>query len=335
MRSLPVLFIAFATLAPAAEPAPAAAPAPATELKISTQAAPGGTAARAFTSFPDGTALVAFRGHTLDGARDIQIADWRDGRWSEPRMLPPDGWITDNPPAAPPALDSRDGQAVAAWFTAAGNDPRIELSVSPDAGAVWLVPQRVSEGRPEAAVSVVLLRDGSQVVVWQEGEKLLLRRISPLTDLGPVTQVAKSRTPLVTTQLTVVADRTDDAPVRLMLAYGAGGAAFSTVVSLPSLKELAAQDSVCACSRAAKQIQRGFELHGTIVSVNGAAGSLVAKHDAIPGVMPAMTMPFKAEAAVLKNLKAGQEFLGRMDEHDAEWWLFDVRLLGESLPEKK
>ena len=200
---------------------------------------------------------------------------------------------------------------------------------------MWLVPHRVSEGRPDAVTSVVFLRDGSQVVVWKEGENLLLRRISPQTDLGPVTPVATSRMPLDNLQLTVVADRTDDAPVRLMLAYGAGGAALSTVVTLPSLKELAAQDSICACTRASKQLQRGFELHGTIVSVDLAAGSLVAKHDPIPGVMPAMTMPFKAEAAVLRSLRAGQEFLGRMDEHNAEWWLFDVRLLGESLPEKK
>jgi Cu/Ag efflux protein CusF len=331
------MFAAIASsLVAATEPAGLPTPAVTTELKISTQAAPGGTAARAFTSFPDGSALVAFRGRTVDGARDIQIADWRNDRWSEPRMLSPNGWVTDSPPATPPALDSRDGQAVAAWFTAAGNDPRIELSVSPDAGGVWLVPQRVSEGRPDANVSVVLLRDGSQVVVWKEDEKLLLRRISPQADLGPVTPVAQSRAPLDTLQLTVLADRDDNAPVRLLLAYRAGETvASSTVVTLPTPKELAAQDSVCACTRTAKQLQRGFELHGTIVTVDAAAGSLVAKHDPIPGVMPTMTMTFKAEAAMLKNLKAGQEFLGRMDEHDAEWWLFDVRLLGGSLPEKK
>ncbi len=327
-------FLVVVGLASAAEPA-SVVPAPAAVLKITTQAAPGGLAPRAFTNFPDGSALVAFRGRTVDGARDIQVADWRDGRWSEPRMLVSDGWITESPPVAPPALDSRDGQAVAAWFTAADNDSRIQLSVSPDAGGVWLIPQRVSEGKPEAVVSVVLLRDGSQVVVWQEGEKLLLRRVSPQTDLGPITPIAQSRARLDTMQLTVLADHDETAPVRLMLVYRAGSDTATAAVTLPSLKELAAADSVCACGRAAKQIQRGFALHGTIVAVDATAGRVTAKHDAIPGVMPAMTMPFRADAATFKPLKAGQEFLARMDEHDGEWWLFDVRLLGEAMPDTK
>ncbi len=333
-RILLFLFVALAGLAPAAEPAPPD-PAPAAELKISVQAAPGGTAARALTNFPDGSALVAFRGRTVDGARDIQVADWRDGRWSEPRMLAPEGWVTDSPPAAPPALDSRDGQAAAAWFTAADNDPRIELATSPDAGGVWLVPQRISEGKPEASVSLALLRDGSQVVCWKENEKLLLRRVSPQGDLGPVAQAAESRTPVDTLQLTVLADRDDAAPVRLLLAYETSGRAFTTVVTLPPLKELAAKDSVCSCGRASAQAQRGVALHGTIISVDAAAGTLLVKHDHIAGVMAAMTMPLKADAATLKALQPGQEFLGRMDDRDAEWWLFDVRLLGEPVVEKK
>jgi Cu/Ag efflux protein CusF len=327
-------FLALASLAKAAENV-SPTTAPAAELKISVQAAPGGTAARAFTNFPDGSALVAFRGRTADGARDIQVADWRDGRWSEPRMLAPDGWITDHPPAAPPALDSRDGQAAAAWFTAAGNDPRIELATSPDAGGVWLIPQRVSEGKPDAAVSVVLLRDGSQVVAWKENEKLLLRRVSPQGDLGPVAPAAESRAPLDSLQLTVLADRDDDAPVRLLLAYSVGEDAHTAAVTLPSLKELAAGDSVCSCGRASKQAQRGLELHGTVTAVDAAAGTVTAKHDAIPGAMPAMTMAFKADDATLKGIKPGQEFLGRIEARNAEWWLLDVRVLGEALPEKK
>ena len=31
----------------------------------------------------------------------------------------------------------------------------------------------------------------------------------------------------------------------------------------------------------------------------------------------------------------GQELLGRMEDREAQWWLFDVRLLGAAVPEKK
>ncbi len=327
-------FPVLAGLALGAEPA-APAVVPPAELKLSAQAAPGGTAARALTNFPDGSALIAYRGRTVDGARDIQIADWRDGHWSEPRLLAPDHWITDQPPAAPPALDSRDGQAAAAWFTAADNDPRIEVSTSPDAGGVWLIPQRISEGTPDAAVSIVLLRDGSQVICWKESQKLLLRRVSPQGDIGPASPVAESRAALDALQLTVLADHDDTAPVRLALTYAAAGEAYTAAVTLPSLKELTAKDSACSCGRASAQLQRGVPLHGTVVSLDLAAGSLVVQHDHIAGVMPAMSMTLKADAATLRGLRAGQEFLGRMDTRDAEWWLFDVTLLGEPAKGKK
>lgn len=187
----------------------------------------------------------------------------------------------------------------------------------------------MSEGTPDAPVSLALLIDGSLVVCWKEGEKLLLRRVSAQGDLGSVAQVAESLTPVDALQLTVLADHDDAAPIRLALAYNSAGHAFTSAVSLPPLKELAAKDSACACANGTNQLQRGFEVHGTIVTVDAAAGSVTVKHDAIPGVMTAMTMPLKADEATLKALQPGQEFLGRMDSRDAEWWLFNVRVLVE------
>ncbi len=279
--------------------------------------------------FDDSTALVAFRERAVDGTQDVHFSIWENNRWSEARVLVPEGWIPDLTPTAAPALDARDGRAAAAWFTGADHDPRVELSLSSDAGHVWQIPLRLSEGRPEAAVAVALLRDGAVLAVWQEGTQLLLRRVSPQNDRGPVTPVGESRTPFDLPQLTVLADHDNTAPVRVALAYHADGNAMATVLTLPPLTELAKGDSVCACGQATAQLRRGFELHGTIVSLNAVEGKAVAKIEAMPGVMPAKTMAFRAEAANLKSLTAGQKFLGRMEEREAEWWLFDVRLLAE------
>jgi protein SCO1/2 len=49
-----------------------------------------------------------------------------------------------------------------------------------------------------------------------------------------------------------------------------------------------------------------YHLAGTVVAVNAATGELTVKHGAIPGFMPAMTMPYKLkDAARARDLKPG------------------------------
>ncbi len=302
-------------------------------LKVTTQSAPGGTAERAFGYFGDGTAVAVFRERALNGTQDVHFANWEHDRWSESRVLVPEGWAPSVTPTAPPSADARDGRAVAMWFTAADNDPRAQLSFSSDAGHVWQIPLRLSEGVPQPAVAVVLLRDGAALAMWQEGTRVLLRRVSPLNDLGPVTQIAESRAPLESPSLVVLADRDENAPVRVALSYRADGKSAATVLTLPSLADFAKTDSLCACGQASAQLRRGFELHGTVISLDAKAGATVVRHDAIPGVMPAMTMRFRTDAATFNALAPGQELLGRMEDREAEWWLFDVRLL--AAPDRK
>jgi Cu/Ag efflux protein CusF len=330
---LPFTIAALAGALAAAEPPspspPAAPPTTDPTLKLKVQSAPGGDAPRGVANFPDGSVLAVYRGRTVDGARDVQFSEWRDGHWSEPQMLASEGWITDHPPAAGPALATRDGQAAAAWFTAADRDPRIEVSLSSDGGHVWQLPIKVSEAPPDAPVAVTMLRDGSQILVWKEGDRLLLRRLSPQGDLGPITPVAELHGTLDEVDVGVLVDQDPVAPIQLLLDYNVGEHSSSAVVTLPSAKELAVNDSLCACSRVASQVPHGYELRGVVVSVDAAKGTVTANHEAIPGVMKAMTMPFKADAATIRALAPGQQFLGRMEDRDADWWLFDVRALAD------
>jgi len=61
-------------------------------------------------------------------------------------------------------------------------------------------------------------------------------------------------------------------------------------------------------------------MRGAVISLDPAAATVVVKHEPIPGVMPAMTMPLRTDAATLKALAPGREFAGRMESHDADWW---------------
>jgi len=66
-------------------------------------------------------------------------------------------------------------------------------------------------------------------------------------------------------------------------------------------------------------------LHGVVQEVRADQGTIVVKHDAIPGVMMAMTMPYKVDAATLKTAQKDQEINARMVQRDGSYWLEEVK----------
>ena len=66
-------------------------------------------------------------------------------------------------------------------------------------------------------------------------------------------------------------------------------------------------------------------LHGFVQEVRADQGTIVVKHDAIPGVMMAMTMPYRVDAATLKAAQKDQEINARMVQRDGAYWLEEVK----------
>ena len=63
----------------------------------------------------------------------------------------------------------------------------------------------------------------------------------------------------------------------------------------------------CESHKAPPQSGR-FQLHGVVVSIVKSEGSVVVKHDEIPGFMSAMTMPYEvADEKDLDKLSSGSE----------------------------
>ena len=100
------------------------------------------------TPFPDGGALLAYRGRTPEEVRDIRTVRFDGRTWQTPRPLNNDDWRIAGCPVNGPRLASDLGRVSAAWFTAADNDPRVLASYSPDAGARFLQPLRIDRGHP-------------------------------------------------------------------------------------------------------------------------------------------------------------------------------------------
>jgi Cu/Ag efflux protein CusF len=77
-------------------------------------------------------------------------------------------------------------------------------------------------------------------------------------------------------------------------------------------------------AKAADAIKR-HPLKGVVTSVLAERSALMVKHEEIPGVMRAMTMMFKVDAATLKNVQKGQTITGQMSRQGNDWVLEDVK----------
>lgn len=285
--------------------------------------------------FFDGGALVGYRGRSDDEVRDIRVARWHENRWSEPRVPVPDNWHIRACPVNGPRLATDGSRLAAAWFTGADDDPRVEVTYSPDAGHRWVMPLRVDRGHPVGHVDTAFLRDGAIVVLWLEGDgSVWLRRITPdfgLTEpiaLAPKGAAALSTFPRFALQRDYQGGHTE---AQLLAAFAAkSGGVRVAQVTIPEGALLASERN-CDCAPTPEELQ-GFPLQGTVVAIDPATNLTLIRHAEVPGVFGAGQHEFKISPLALATLHPGMAFLGRIDRRGQMWWLEDVRALGTPRP---
>ena len=133
-------------------------------------------------------AVVAYRDRSDKEIRDISVVAFRNGRWSAPVGVHADGWEISGCPINGPAI-AASGQSVAvAWFTRAGNDPRVNVAFSTDEGRTFGPPIRVGDATALGRVGVVM-PDGDRALVLalektEAGARLVLRDITRNGGMG-------------------------------------------------------------------------------------------------------------------------------------------------------
>ncbi|HEY0156100.1 MAG TPA: sialidase family protein [Thermoanaerobaculia bacterium] len=127
--------------------------------------------------------LVAYRDRSGGEVRDIAFMRRANGKWSNPSRVHADNWKIPGCPVNGPQLDARGNRAALAWFTAAGDKPRVQVAFSADAGATFGRAVRVDSGNAVGRVDVLMLADGSALVTWIEGTAdssgIFARRVHP------------------------------------------------------------------------------------------------------------------------------------------------------------
>lgn len=287
------------------------------------------------TAFPDGSALLAYRGRTDEEQRDIRIARFRGNAWEDSRPLSNDDWRINGCPVNGPRLTSDGGRVAAVWFTGAGNDPRVLASMSPDAGARFMMPVRLDRGKPAGRVETALLHDGAVLATWVEQDGgLWLRRVSPdFTPDEPFSLAAPSNGRVKGfPRAALLRDYAGGKTVAQMIVAftreaGKDSAVRTLLVNIPEGDLLEAEKS-CDCAPSAEQLQ-GFAIRGTVTEAAAAAGELRVKHFEVPGIFAAGTRPFKTTPELLAVTPIGRQFFGRIEKRDGAWWIFDLRVLAE------
>lgn len=291
------------------------------------------------TAFPNGDALVAYRARRDGEIRDIYTTLYREGRWQTPRILSADEWSIAGCPVNGPQLASHGGQVAAVWFTAAANAPRVYVTASPDAGARFLLPQRIDLGHPLGRVDTVQLRDGSRLVTWLEGggaeAGVWLRRISARDEIGPPIHLAVTKSSRASgfPRLILVKDY-DTTPAQLLLSYTVetddSTRVETLLLTLPDLSRLTGRAPCLPCDEDDALASRGYGVKGRVTDWPG-VDEVTLRFEEIPGVMRRGQLNCKVEPELQAALPVGQRLLGRIEQRDGEWWLFAVKPLGEPI----
>lgn len=141
-------------------------------------------------------AIAVYRDRSDEEVRDISSVKLSSGKWTPARPVHSDNWKINGCPVNGPSIGA-DGRRVAvAWYTEAGEQPRVKLAFSDDAGATFGNPVVVDDGQAVGRVDVLLLPDGSALVCWLSGTveagAIKVRRVGTDGVLGPVSVIAET-----------------------------------------------------------------------------------------------------------------------------------------------
>lgn len=139
--------------------------------------------------------VLVYRNRTPEEIRDIYAALTLDGAWQPGSPVGDDRWEINGCPVNGPALAASGEHVVTAWFTMAGDVPKLRAARSNDGGQTFGAAIELDSGAPVGRTDVVLLEGGDAVVSWLRDARpgqgqLVIRRVSLDGELGPAQVVA-------------------------------------------------------------------------------------------------------------------------------------------------
>ncbi len=111
--------------------------------------------------------LVAYRDRSVDEIRDISFVQKTNGNWSSPSVVHADNWKISGCPVNGPALANYKNDIAIAWFTAAEEKPKVNVSFYNNEITSFTKPIQIDEGSPLGRTGIELFDDFA-MVSWLE-----------------------------------------------------------------------------------------------------------------------------------------------------------------------
>ena len=141
--------------------------------------------------------VVAYRDRTPEEIRDIVVRRYEGAAWSDAVPVAHDHWNIEGCPVNGPAIAATADEIAVAWFTAAGDMPRVRLARSRDGARTFAPAVDIDGAGSFGQVGLLLEHDGAAVVTWWRraaggGMDLAARKVGADGALGEIRVLAHS-----------------------------------------------------------------------------------------------------------------------------------------------
>lgn len=136
--------------------------------------------------------VVFYRDRTEKEVRDLSVSRLEQGGWTQPVSVHHDHWEIKGCPVNGPRSAGSGTNVAVAWYTAAGGEPKVQVSMSSDGAKTFNSPVRIDEGNPNGRVDIVRTGDGNYVISWLEGDELKVLRVDQSGKSGKAITIAKT-----------------------------------------------------------------------------------------------------------------------------------------------
>ena len=140
--------------------------------------------------------VAVYRDRSPVEIRDIYVSRFINGSWLPGVPLADDNWEIPGCPVNGPSITADGDFVAAAWFTAAGDEPRVRLRLSPDGGASFDDIIEVAAGKILGRVGAVSIGGGAAAISWLQtaadgNNELVVRRYSGSGEPGEMHVIAR------------------------------------------------------------------------------------------------------------------------------------------------
>ena len=136
-------------------------------------------------------AILAYRNRDINEIRDVYVSRLIDNKWQSPTQVSADNWHITGCPVNGPAISANGSNVAVAWYTAAQQNPKIQVAWSTDAGASFQPAMVIDVGAVIGRVGITQLNQSTAVVSWLrrggsgQGE-ICIRSVTTNGDLGKI-----------------------------------------------------------------------------------------------------------------------------------------------------